>query len=72
VNKIWQWVKGKFGRITTALGGLVTLADLDISPVKSLLEEVISHQHVVYLTLGLFVASYLRHHWVSTLHPTTP
>lgn len=62
---MWQWIKAKFGRITTALGSLVTLADLDISPIKDQLEGFLSHKAVQAITAVLFIASYLRHHWVS-------
>lgn len=65
-----QWCKGKFGRLVTASGGLLALADLDISPIKSNLENLIGHKAVQVILTVLFVASFLRHHWVSTLHPT--
>jgi hypothetical protein len=69
---LWSIIKGALGRITTALGGLLTLADMDISPIKPLLEEVLSHQEVVWLTLVLFIASYLRHHWANKRDSATP
>lgn len=66
---MWQWIKAKFGRITTALGSLVTLADLDISPIRDQLEGFLSHKAVQTLTAALFVASFLRHHWVASQNP---
>jgi len=70
--KIWQWAKDKFGRLVTAAGGLVALADLDISPIKDNLEALISHKGVQALTAVLFIASFLRHHWVAQQTPRAP
>ena len=67
--KIWQWMKAKFGRLVTAAGGLVALADLDIPPIKDNLEGWLSHKEVQALTALLFVASFLRHHWVAQQTP---
>lgn len=68
-KSIIQWLKAKFGRITTALGGLMTLADLDISPIRDSLEGWMSHKWVQAVTAGLFIASFLRHHWVAQQTP---
>lgn len=70
--KIWNWIKAKLGRLTTACGGLVALADLDLSPVKDQLESIFTHKGVQVLTLVLFVVSYLRHQHVASLHPANP
>ena len=43
---IIQWVRGKFGRLVTACGGLLALADLDISPIKDALEGFMGHKGV--------------------------
>jgi hypothetical protein len=72
MGKLWQFVKDKIGRLTTAAGGLMSLADLDISPVKPALEDLFGHRGVQAITVALFVLSYLRHQHVASLHPTTP
>lgn len=64
-----QWLRNKFGRLVTACGGLVALADLDISPIKDNLESWLSHKEVQALTAVLFIASFLRHHWVASQNP---
>lgn len=63
------WIKAKFGRITTALGGLMTLADLDISPIRDSLESWMSHKWVQALTAILFIVSFLRHHQAAQQTP---
>lgn len=63
--KAWKWIKDKFGRLVTACGGLIALADLDISPIRDSLEAWMSHKAVQVVTAGLFIASFLRHHWVA-------
>ena len=68
-KSLTQWLKAKFGRITTALGGLMTLADLDISPIRDSLETWLSHKEVQAITAVLFVASFMRHHWVAQQTP---
>lgn len=70
--KVWTWIKGKFGRITTALGSLMTLADIDISPVRPQLEDIFSHKGVQVITLLLFLFSFWRHHSVAQLHRADP
>jgi hypothetical protein len=60
------WLKAKTGRIVTAAGGLLALFDLDISPVKDTLESIVGHRGVQFVTLTLFVGSYLRHQYVAT------
>lgn len=69
--KLWIWVKNKFGRLVTACGGLIALADLDVSPIKDSLETWLSHKEVQAVTAILFVASFLRHHWVAQQTPKT-
>lgn len=64
-----QWCQAKFGRLVTACGGLLALADLDISPIKDNLEALITHKGVQGLTTVLFIASFLRHHWVAGQNP---
>lgn len=66
-----KWAKAKFGRLVTACGGLLALADLDISPIRDSLEGWISHKEVQAVTAVLFVASFLRHHWVAQQTPKT-
>lgn len=66
---IWQWVKDKFGRVITAFGGLLALADLDISPIRDNLEGFLSHKQVQAVTVVLFIASYVRHQLVANQHP---
>lgn len=68
--KFWQFVKNKLGRLATALGGLVALADIDISPMREPLESIFTHKGVQIITVVLFIASFLRHQYVSSLHPT--
>jgi hypothetical protein len=65
MKTLWIWLKGKFGRLVTASGGLLALADLDISPIRDNLESFLSHKVVQGLTAVLFLASFLRHHWVA-------
>lgn len=72
LNAIAQFIRNKLGRLTTALGGLMALADLDISPIRDQLESVFSHKGVQIITVVLFVVSYLRHQHVSSLHPSAP
>lgn len=62
MNAIIVWCKAKWGRLVTSLGGLLTVADLDISPIKPALEEVFSHGTVQCIIIVLFVVSGLRHH----------
>lgn len=69
MKTLWQWVRNKFGRLVTAVGGVVALADLDISPIKDNLESWLTHKEVQAVTVTLFVASYLRHHWVASQNP---
>lgn len=69
MKKLWQWVQDKMGRLITACGSLMALADLDISPIKENLEGLLSHEKVQAVTVGLFVASFLRHHWVASQNP---
>lgn len=69
MSKLWSWIRNKFGRVMTALGGLVTLADLDISPIRDNLEAFLSHKEVQAVTVALFLASYVRHQLVANLHP---
>jgi hypothetical protein len=66
---IWQWTKDKFGRLITACGGLLALADLDISPIRDNLEGFLNHKEVQAVTVVLFVSSFLRHHWVAQQNP---
>lgn len=40
----------------------MTLADLDISPIRDSLEGWLSHKEVQAVTAVLFVISFLRHH----------
>lgn len=72
MTAFWQWLKDKTGRLVTACGGLLALADLDISPIKDNLEGFAGHKAVQAVTAGLFVASFLRHHWVAAQHPANP
>jgi len=68
MNRIWQWVKDKAGRIVSSLGALLAGADLDISPVKDSLEGLLSHKGVQFITVALFLGSWLRHQWVANQH----
>lgn len=69
MKAFWAWLQGKFGRLVTASGSLLALADLDISPVRENLEGFLSHKAVQGMTAVLFVASFLRHHWVAQQNP---
>lgn len=72
LRTFWRWIGNKAGRLMTASGGLMSLADLDISPVKPQLEDIFSHKGVQIITLLLFVASFVRHHQVAARHPANP
>jgi hypothetical protein len=69
VNRIYQWFKNKLGRLITAAGSLLAVADLDISPIQGNLEAFLSHKQVQALTVVLFLASYFRHQFVASKHP---
>jgi hypothetical protein len=69
MNGIWTAFKNKFGRLVTASGGLLALADLDVSPIRENLEGFLSHKMVQGVTAALFLASFLRHHWVAQQNP---
>lgn len=69
MNRIWQWLRNKFGRIATGAGALLQLSDLDISPIKSSLESILSHQWVEGIVVALFLLSHARHQWVANQHP---
>lgn len=62
MKSIIAWCRAKWGRLVTSLGGLLTVADLDLSPIKPALEDVLSHRGVQIVTITLFVISALRHH----------
>lgn len=62
------WLRDKTGRLVTAFGGLLALLDLDISPMKDTLESLMSHKDVQFITLALFVGSYLRHQYIASQH----
>ncbi len=66
MKALWLWLTAKLGRLVTATGGLLALADLDISPIKDSLEGYFSHKAVQGLTAALFIASYLRHQYVAS------
>lgn len=53
----------------TASGGLLALADLDVSPIRDNLEGFLSHKAVQGLTAALFIASFVRHQFVASQHP---
>lgn len=70
LESIWSWMKGKFGRIVSALGLLLSGVDtFDISPIKDPLEGFIGHRGVMGITVMLFLASYARHQYVASQHP---
>lgn len=70
MKSLWSWVRNKFGRLVSALGLLLSgVETLDISPIKDPLEGIIGHRGVLWVTLGLFAASYFRHQYVASLHP---
>lgn len=70
LNSLWAWTKAKFGRIVSAAGVLLSSVEtLDISPIKDPLEGLIGHKGVLWVTCGLFAASWLRHQWVASQHP---
>ena len=70
LQSIWYWAKAKFGRIVSAAGILLSgVETLDISPIKDPLEGIIGHKGVLWITCGLFAASWLRHQWVANQHP---
>lgn len=71
--KIWTWICNKFGRLISSLGIVLSgVETLDISAIKDPLEGLMGHKGVMAVTVALFVASYLRHQYVSSLHPVTP
>lgn len=73
LTSIWTWAKAKFGRIVSAAGVLLSgVETLDISPIKDPLEGIIGHKGVLWITCGLFVASWFRHQWVANQHPKEP
>lgn len=69
MKKFIQWIRNKAGRIISSLGALLAGADLDISPVKDSLEGLLSHKGVQFITVALFLGSWLRHQWVASQHP---
>lgn len=70
LKSIWNWTRNKFGRIVSSAGILLSgIETLDISPIKDPLEGLIGHKGVLWITCGLFAASYVRHQWVASLHP---
>jgi len=71
VNRFYQWFKNKLGRLITASGGLLAIADLDISPIQGNLEAFLSHKQAQAVTVALFLASYFRHQFVASKHPAT-
>jgi hypothetical protein len=72
LESFWAWLKDKFGRIITACGGVLALADLDISPIRDNLESIFSHKTVQGITVALFVASFVRHQLIANQHPKAP
>lgn len=72
LQSIWTWTKNKFGRLVSALGILLSgIETFDITPIKDPLEQLFGHRVVLGITLGLFLASYIRHQYVASLHPAT-
>lgn len=72
MNRVWQFLVNKFGRLVSALGILLSgIETFDISPIKDPLEQLFGHRVVLGITLGLFLASYIRHQYVASLHPAT-
>ncbi len=69
LKSIVAWCKAKFGRLVTGTGALLQLSDLDISPIKSSLEAILSHAWVEGIVVALFLLSHLRHRWVASQHP---
>ena len=69
MKSLWSWVRNKFGRIVSGLGFLLQCADLDISPIKSSIESLFSHQTVEWIVVVLFAFSWVRHQWVASQHP---
>lgn len=70
LKSLWTWIKAKFGRIVSASGVFLSgVETLDISPIKDPLEGLIGHKGVLWITCGLFAASWLRHQWVANQHP---
>ena len=69
MKAFWAWLRAKFGRLVTASGGLLALADLDVSPIRDNLEGFLSHKAVQGLTAALFIASFVRHQIVANQHP---
>jgi hypothetical protein len=70
LRSIWQWARNKCGRIVSAAGILLSgVETLDISPIKDPLEGIIGHKGVLWVTCGLFAASWFRHQWVANQHP---
>lgn len=70
MKSIWTWTKNKFGRIVSSAGIFLSgVETLDISPIKDPLEGIIGHKGVLWITCGLFAASWFRHQWVANQHP---
>lgn len=70
LKALQQWFKNKFGRIVSTAGILLSgVETLNISAIKDPLEGLIGHKGVLWVTCGLFVASYVRHQLVANRHP---
>lgn len=73
LKSISRWFKAKFGRIVSGLGVLLSgVETFDISTIKDPLESFIGHKGVQAVTVGLFLASWLRHQWVANQNPKPP
>lgn len=71
LEKAWDWIKAKFGRIATAAGFLLQgIETVDISAIKDPLESFLGHKGVQAIVVGLFAASYVRHQYVANQHQT--
>lgn len=76
MNKLWNWAKNKFGRITTSFGALLMgLEVVDLNPAKPWLVDLFSEKVASRIVAGVaaffFALSYVRHQVVANKHPPT-
>src|SRR6185369_1613451 len=74
MKSLWTWFKNKFGRVVTALGGvLMTLDAVSLDPMRPFLNEYFGEKkatRVVVVTAAFFfLLSYIRHQIVANRHP---
>jgi len=72
MNAVWQWIKNKAGRITTAVGGfLAGVQVFDLSLVKQPLVDFVGDHWATKLVSGAallcFLLSYWRHQHVANV-----